>query len=292
MLEVKYNNNNLAKNESNWWYILTDIDWRNVITKDKTANLMWSHWSFSWPTYARYRLITLAWIIAWESRSELQDYIDEIASIFDIPLNLNNTEKKFEITDLWWNTWHINARVQSPVVFEYDDDWFDAVKFRVSLFCKDPLYLEDYLNEYIGQEWIMFWFILNQKIETWIYWMKLGKVFDDQWLWVTLISTGNVWSRLIITIDILWAIDTPKFRVTNLNNDKFFWLENISLNPWDQIIIDGLNQTAKKNWENILANREPWSSWLEAYKTQTFLAFDADIERDFNIKYEFYNTLL
>ena len=285
---AKINWQDILKDQDSW-IIYTHKQWRTLVTSDDSQNIDWIHWRNTSPTFARYRVITLEWISdrIW-NELENQNSLEYLQNLFALQWDLSQLEEKeLYIKDMYDNEWILKVKIKEPLtILEWDENipW-SHWKWRVVLeSLKLPIYKS--LDEIIKNwtEWNTWWFYL---------WTEFPTNFNETDGIIECTTSWNISTPAKVEITARSDIDSPLI-IRNITNNTFFSLD-IDAVDWDIIIIDSNDYTVTKNWENILANRISWSTWLQVEKTTQIIVEDKDWNipfNDFDINIYFRNALL
>lgn len=268
------------------WIIYTYVNWRKLVVNDESRDIEWIHGRVTSPLYARYRIVTIEWIIDRLSWSE-SEKINHLQDIFSLQNNLSAIiNRSLYIKDSFDNEWNLNVKIKEPIEFiEWDDNMvWSYWKWRVVLeSTASPIY-KSYEELFVnGNEWNIWWFTM---------WFELGEAWDeiDEIIEVNTLKTETYTK---FEIDVIWEINSP-LTITNITNNTFFALD-ISAISWDKIIIDSEKFTATKNGINIIWNRVIWSIWQKISWTNQFIVTDKDwniFKKDLTLKIYYRNALL
>ncbi len=266
--------------------IYTYVNWRKLAVNDESRDIEWVHWRNTSPLYARYRIITIEWVldrvILWESTK-----VQHLQDLFSLQSNLSALEnRELYVKDSFDNEWKLYVKIKEPLEFIEGDDTmtWSYWKWRVVLeSTSSPIY-KSFNELYISwNEWNFWWFTMW--FELWVAWDELDEIIE--------LSTYKTQTYTRFEIDVIWDINSP-LTIKNITNDTFFALD-ITAVSWDKIIIDSENYTATKNWVNVIWNRISWSIWQEISWVNQFIVTDIDwniLNKDLTIKIYYRNALL
>lgn len=266
--------------------IYTQIDWRKLSVSDNSTNIEGLHWRIVSPTYARYRIITIEWIIE-RIDGKQEERLLYLQKLFALQTKMYSLEEKeIYIKDLFDNEWRINAKIKEPFEFiEWDENikW-SHWKWRVVLESTlSPIYYSYKEIKKEALEWCFWGFYL---------WLQLSQAFNE-WKWLIEIKTLQDITYTRIEIDIVWSINW-NLVIKNLTNDSFFAIDDI-FKVGDKIIIDSEKFTVTKNGINIIDKRVEGSIWQKVSWTMKFVVYDNDfkfLENDLNVKFYYSNAML
>lgn len=268
------------------WIIYTYVNWKKLVVNDESRDIEWVHWRTTSPVYARYRVITIEWVLDRVSWSE-NEKITHLQDIFSLQNNLSNLESKsLYIKDSFDNEWILWVKIKEPIEFiEWDDSMsWSYWKWRVVLeSTTSPIY-KSFQELFINwNEWNIGWFTLD--FELWESWDIADEIIE--------VNTLKTETYTRFEIDIIGEINSP-LTIKNITNNTFFALDIWAI-TWDKIIIDSGNYTATKNWVNVIWNRIPGSIWQKISWSNQFVITDNDwniFKKDLNLKIYYRNALL
>lgn len=285
--EYKFKGEKINKQTLDWQIWLTLVNWRKIETSDEQSNILWNHWVRTSPTFARWRLITIEWVILANTKENQSKAMDFLDNLFALQTYLWTTEKYiFSVVDEQNRIWNLETKIKNPIEYElFEEDYIEGSdrKFRVVLFGDDPRFFGE--EEYTQAKEFAYWgFKMNTNL-----WRKFNDFFNE----IICISSWNIWSPCRIEIEVKKSIEKP-LKIINLKNKQFIWIdENFVF--WDKIIIDTKKYTITKNGESIKNKRITGSSWLMVSGITKFWVYDTDWwfkESDFDVKIYFNNVLL
>lgn len=278
----------ISRTTSDYQIWLDVVDWKRIDISDEQTNVQGFHGIKVSPTFARWRRVTIEWVILSDTKEGSSKAMDFLENLFALQWIPSQTDfKPFIVTDEQDRRWELLAKIKEPVDFEIsDDDWriWANRRFRVVLQAEDPRYFSTETQEVIGVESFFGWVKFPVK-----FWVKFNENFNE----IQVNSEWNTEAPLEIILTAKWNIDTP-LKIKNLSNNTFFWLD-IDAVDGDIIVINSKTKTATKNGANILANRITWSTWPQAKGTTLFSIYDKDwwlYDSDFDVKIKFKNVLL
>lgn len=268
------------------WIVYTYVNWRKLVVNDESKDIEWVHGRNTSPLYARYRVITLEWVVDRLSGSENLK-ISHLQDIFSLQNDLSKLyEKELYVKDNFDNEWILNVKIKEPIEFlEWDETITGSHwKWRVVLeSTSSPIYKSFQELLVNGNEWNFWGFTMW--FELWEAWDEYDEVIE--------INTLKTQTHTRFEIDAIGDINSP-LTITNITNNTFFSLD-ISATTWDKIIIDSDKYTATKNGANIIWNRIPGSIWQQISWTNQFVITDKDwniFNKDLTLKIYYRNALL
>ena len=285
---------NLMHTETDFRIAVRDVEWRTLRTTDDKIDLVWKHWSITWPTYARGRVIVLdGYIIAKtrEDTSKGMDWLDGLFWLQWVPGSLELYE--LAITDEQSREFAIQCKVDTPLQYdiEEDNDHNDGSRrrWRVTLFAPDPRFFSTAPTTETGIEW----FYWGLAIDNTGVAINIGLPLNAYGNEIEI--TGRVWvdEPVKITIEATNTINTP-LTVYNASKGTYFSLD-ISGVSGDIFIIDTKNTVVTKNGTSIIGNRIPWSSRPVANGVTNFIIYDIDqwlTSSDCDVEIEYTATIL
>lgn len=262
------------------------VNRRKLSTNDESKNIEWAHWRKTSPVYARYRSITLEWVVDrmfwWE-----EERVQHLESLFSLQWDVSTLEpRELYIKDNFWNEWKLNVKVKEAIEFvEWDENFVGSHwKWRVVLESVESPIFKSYEELFVDwNEWNFWGFIMDFELEN--AWDEFDEVIE--------IKTWAMETYTRFEILVHWELHSP-FNIHNITKNTFFALD-ITAVEWDKIVIDSEKFTATLNWENVIANRTPGSQWQRVSWTTLFIITDKDwniFEKDFSVRVYYSNALL
>lgn len=268
---------------------LSDVQWRKLKVSDDKQDIIWYHGTLTWPTFARWRSIVLEGLIIATTRAQTSMGMDRLDIMFAlqwIPSTVE--EKEFKIIDEQDRERSIKCKVDLPVDYEIEDDndHNDGAlrRWRVTLFAQDPKFYSLIASVFEGIEGNYWGFQFPTAMSS-----QRNMSYNE----INCITTSNADEPVKISINVVTSIFTP-LTIYNVTANKWFML-NIDAVEWDVIIIDAKNQTATKNWINILWTRVPWSQRPTVKGMTKYVIYDVSwgiYNTDFQVTVSFNNSLL
>jgi len=256
------------------------------MVNDESKDIDWVHGRVTSPLYARYRIITLEWIIDrinWDDALKVKHLED----LFSLQSNLwSLDEKELYIKDSYLQEWKLNVKIKEPLeVIEWDEEFYwSYYKWRIVLeSTSSPIY-KSYEELIVNwNEWNIWGFTM---------WFELWIAFDllDEIIEVNTLKTETPTKFEITAIR---DLNSP-LTIKNITNNTFFALDITGVS-WDIIVIDSNNFTATKNGISVIANRISWSIWQKISWDNQFVITDKDwniFNKDFTVKVYYRNALL
>jgi hypothetical protein len=281
--------NNLMYSTANFRIALGDVQWRKLKVSDDKQDIVGYHGTLTWPTYARGRTIVIEGLIIASTRSKCSmgmDWLDAVFALQWIPSSVETKELK--IIDEQDREWIIQCKIEQPVDYEIeeDNDHNDGSmrRWRVSLFASDPKFYSIIDSVFYGQEGNYGGFALPNSMSN-----QRNMTYNE----ISCATTSNADQPVRITVTINGTVNTP-LTVYNITAQKWFMLD-INAIAGDVIVIDGKEQTATKNWSNILWTRVPGSQRPTVKAITKYVIYDKDggmTTSDFSIALSFKNSLL
>ena len=268
---------------------LSDVQWRKLKVTDDKQDIIWYHGTLTWPTFARWRSIILEWLIIAPTRAQTSmgmDWLDIMFALQWVPSTVE--EKEFKIIDEQDRERSIKCKIDQPVDYEIeeDNDHNDGAlrRWRVTLFAQDPKFYSLIASVFEGIEGNYWGFQFPNAMSS-----QRNMTYNE----INCITTSNADEPVKISINVLTPIFTP-LTIYNVTANKWFML-NIDAVEWDIIIIDAKNQTATKNWVNILWTRIPGSQRPTVKGMTKYVIYDVSgwlYTTDFQVTVSFNNSLL
>ena len=233
-------------------WLVEKLEWTGVTVENSQITRQDTHGTFSNPTFARGRLITLEgqfWSSSRESRGQIRNTIENVFQLEPFPRQ-NSGFYKLEFTDDDGSEWFLNAKVYQKPEFVDGETGYQK-KFFCELFSQDP---RIYSNGTILTSTTKGRPYSGIKLSTTLP-MQLNKSIFG----MVFSNSGNFSAPIKFTIS--GACITPK--ILNVKTGDY-WEMDLSMNEGDTLIIDSTNYTAELNSSNVLAQRASGSSWLFA----------------------------
>lgn len=286
--DFSFRNQKISITTSDFQIGLTALNWKNIDYSDSQAEIQGSHDIKVSPTYRRGRRISIEGVIiadTREGRSKATDYLDDLFALQGVVDELELLP--FQLTDEQGRVRIIDAKIKEPIQYSTTEEneyleWAD-ITWRVVLQAPDSRFFSIIEEHIAGSEGTYWGMKLKTKLKKQMN-LKLNEIICST------LSPSSVpmTFRIVARAEINAPLKIKK------NTGELFSL-NINASAGDVILIDSKNKTATKNGENVLAEREPGSTWLTIEWTNRFTVFDVDgglYSSDFDVDIYFRNILI
>lgn len=282
----KINETNIS-NSGEWYEIvLTNVDFREVLTKENEEDFWMLVRDYSSKITLNWRIIKINWLIISRDNSSRAKWIKFLEKMF----NFNKSEENkldFTIIDDLSTSWKTKASILKPLTLKSKEDeylWW-TIEFSVVLKSDDARIFSSKKKVSYWEEFMYWWQSLPFSKES-----PLNSLMNK-------ISCENLWnykSPTIIEINVKnWKKINPPLVIKNLTHWKKMILD-INWESEDKIIIDGFSNKITKNWLDISYSKRTWSVFLYVEWKDDFWLFDKEWwqDKDFDIKIYFNDVLV
>lgn len=229
-------------------FAIQNVDYSlNLLTQvyEKTTG----HGSYSTNTLAGWRMITISWVIFWNTRAERRNAQQRLQAIIipDFYLETTNrwyTEYTFENDN--WDIVKWQAKIYSDIRYEDSVD-SPLIPFTFDLLAEDPTMKWLYQKSLSWFDWFIGWTKLGCKL-----WAQLKEVIGE-------LTVTNAWNRqAVCKIQAIWTLINPVIK--NLTTGRSYGLTKTTTNfvfdnTWETILVTD-------EWVNVKWYRKPWSKLI------------------------------
>lgn len=267
--------------------LYTQVNWKQLRTDSSSRELQGAHGRVRTVEYARYRKITVEWVIDGTGNEYFESsykYLTDLLSLQDDTSDV--MPRSLLIRDMFNEERTIDVTVVEPVeIVDYDDNmpWAGRKWRAVFESLETPIYKS-------SQE------LSITSTKTWFggFAVPFAVPFSMGAL-KSAIDLNAGWNQktpLIITIKATDAIVAP-LRIKNVTTGTEFILDT-DADVNDEIIINSETNTVTINGVDAIAYRVSGSEWMYAKWATRLLVFDAnpDLSSTFDVNIRFRNSLL